>query len=374
MKDKEKTKEQLQNELAKLHKKIAELETKEKLAKSEEIYRLIVENTSDVITLQDFDLQAKFRYISPSIKDAAGYEPEELIGKSPFDFIHPDDKKKLLPILKKYVTAKLKKLFTGKESKITERIEFRLKEKGGNWCYVQSTAGIVKDQFIIISRDVTKIKKAKEALLQSQQEFANLFKSSPQALVYLDKNSNIININSRFTELFGYTLDEVKGRNLNDGMIHPPDKIEEGKKLSKDPSEGQSLSYETVMKKKDGTLFPVHISSASVIINKKKNGFISVYQDVTERKQSEKIQGVLYAISKAANSPISLNKLYKSIHQELGILIDTTNFYIALADYKKDEIYFPYFVDEKDDDFPILNFSWVVSRKTDTELYLIRLI
>ena len=361
MKGEEKTKEQLQNELAKLHKKIAELETKEKSAKSEEIYRLIAENTSDVITLQDFNLQTKFRYISPSIKDATGYDPEELVGKSPFDFIHPDDKKKLLPILKKYINARLKKLFTGEESKITERIEFRFKEKGGNWRYVQSTANIIGNQLLFVSRDITEIKKAEEALQQSQQEFASLFKNSPEILAHLDKNGNIININPRFTELFGYTLDEVRGRNINDGMIHPPNKIEEGKKLSKDLSEGQSLSYETVRKKKDGTLFPVHISSASVIINKKKNGFIAVYQDITERKQSEKIQEVLYSISKAANSPISLNKLYKSIHQELGTLIDTTNFYIALADYKKDEIHFPYFVDEKDDDFPILNFSEIDS-------------
>ncbi len=357
MKDKEKTKEQLQNELAKLHKKIAELKAKEKSAKSEEIYRLIAENSSDVITLQDFNLHTKFRYVSPSIKDSTGYEPEELIGKSPFEFIHPDDKKKLLPILKKYITAKLKKLFTGKESEITERIEFRFKEKDGNWHYVQSTGNIIGNQLLFISRDITELKKAEEALRQSQQEFASLFKNSPEALAYLDENGNIVNINPRFTELFGYTLDEVKGKNINGGMIHPPDRIEEGKKLSKDLSEGQSLSYETVRKKKDGTLFPVHISSASTIINKKKNGFISVYQDITERKQSEKIREVLYAISKAANSAISLDQLYPLIHQELDSIIDTTNFYIALVDEKEDKIFFPYHVDEKDDNFPIINFS-----------------
>ena len=357
MKGKEKTKEQLQNELAKLRKEIAELKVQEKSAKSEEIYRLIAENTSDVVTLQDFNLQTKFRYISPSIKDGTGYKPEELVGKSPFDFIHPDDKKKLLPILKKYITVKLKNLFTGKESKITGRIEFRFKDKKGNWHYVQSTANIIGNQLLFISRDITEIKKTEEALQQSQQKFANLFKSSPEALAYLDENGNIININPRFTKLFGYTLDEVKRRNINNGMIHPPNRIEEGKRLSKDFSEGQSLNYETIRKKKDGTLFPVHISSASVIINKKKNGFIAVYQDITKRKQNEKVQEVLYNISKAANSPISLNKLYKSIHQELGTLIDTTNFFIALADYQKDEIRFPYFVDEKDDDFPILNFT-----------------
>jgi len=71
----------------------------------------------------------------------------------------------------------------------------------------------------------------------------------------------------------------------------------------------------------------------------------------------KKVQQVLYNISKAANSSISLDQLYPIIHQELGNIIDTTNFYIALLDEKKDNIFFPYHVDEEDDDFPISNFS-----------------
>ncbi|GAJ11225.1 unnamed protein product, partial [marine sediment metagenome] len=59
----------------------------------------------------------------------------------------------------------------------------------------------------------------------------------------------------------------------------------------------------------------------------------------------------------AANSPISLKQLYKTIHKELGAIIDTTNFYIALVDKKEDKVYFPYHQDEKDNDFPILGFS-----------------
>ncbi|GAH88525.1 unnamed protein product, partial [marine sediment metagenome] len=80
-------------------------------------------------------------------------------------------------------------------------------------------------------------------------------------------------------------------------------------------------------------------------------GTIALYRDITERKQNEQLNTVLYNISKAANSRISLDKFYSLIHRELGTIIDTTNFYIGLVDEKKDEIFFPYHIDERDDNF-----------------------
>jgi len=116
-------------------------------------------------------------------------------------------------------------------------------------------------------------------------------------------------------------------------------------------------NYESIRKKKNGFLFPVSISGSPVVIEGKLKGRIVSYRDITQDKQNEKLQQVLYNISKAANSPISIDQLYPIIHKELGNIIDTTNFFIALIDYQKDEIYFPYFVDEKDEDFTVINFS-----------------
>ena len=340
----------------------------------------------------------------------------------------------------------------------------------------------LRQQITELKESEIKRKKTEEDLKRSQQEFASLFDGSPAALVFTDEKSNIINVNRRFTELFGYTLDEVKGRNSNEGFIHPSNKKEEGMNLDKIAASKGYYNYESVRKKKDGTLFPVLISGSAIRIDGKIKGMLGIYfditerkkireelqeskekyrlllenqtdlvvkvdtegrflfvspsycetfgkaeeellgnkfmplvhkddreatakamenlynppytcyveqraktkdgwrwlawadksvldkdgkvveivgvgRDITERKQNEKLQEVLYNISKAANSPITLGQLYKTIHQELGNIIDTTNFYIALADYQKDEVYFPYFVDEKDDDAPIINFT-----------------
>jgi len=134
--------------------------------------------------------------------------------------------------------------------------------------------------------DISKRKKTEEALYKSQQEFASVFNSSPEALIYLYKKGTILDANTHFCKLFGYSLKEIKGRNIDDGMIHPSDKIEEGKKLSIKGLEGY-LNYEIIRKKKDGTLFPVSISTTPLVIDGQAKGVIGIYIDITERKQLE---------------------------------------------------------------------------------------
>lgn len=366
MKDSEKAKKQLTNELFDLRKKIAELEdvkanqkqTEKKLAKSEELYRLIAESTSDVISLTTFNLHPVYTYISSSVKASTGYEPEELLGKSPFEFIHPDDKKKLFPVLKNYVNAKIKKLLTGKELPTTKRIEFRFKDKEGNWRYLQSVVNIAGNKLLFITRDITEYKKAEEKMKQSEKKYRTLFDNMPGAYYRTDKEGNFLIINPEGAKLFGYnSLEDILGKNIAQHFYFTP---EERKKYLQEleKNKGNLKDFELTLKKKDGN--PLIISDTShYYYNEEGNiaGVEGIFMDITERKQDEKLQQVLYNISKAANSPISLDQLYPIIHKELGNIIDTTNFYIALVDKKEDKIYFPYHQDEKDENFPIFNFS-----------------
>ena len=129
-----------------------------------------------------------------------------------------------------------------------------------------------------------KYKKTEEDLKKSQQKFASLFKNSPEALVYTDEKGNIFDINPNFTTLFGYCLKEIKGRNIDDGMITSSDKMEEAKKLT-DRVLKEDFYFETVRKKKNGTLFPVAISGSQIVIGGRFTGFIASYRDITERQK-----------------------------------------------------------------------------------------
>lgn len=154
---------------------------------------------------------------------------------------------------------------------------------------VEERTGELSDINQNLKKEITKRKQIEETLRKSQQEFASIFKFNPDAVIYHEEEGTILNINPRFTELFGYTLEEIKGRNINEGIIFPKDKTkEESKKISKTALKKGLVKIETIRKKKDGTLFPVIISASPIIIKGKPKGIIASYTDITKEKLAER--------------------------------------------------------------------------------------
>ena len=251
------------------------------LRESEEEYRTLFENMQDVYFRAD--KEGNILMINPAGVKIFGYDSkEEIIGKNmAYDFyLNPEERKK-----------NLKKVEEG--GGFIKGMEVTLKKKDRTPIIVTTTSHFIydKDGKVVgiegLLVDITKRKKAEEALHKSQQEFAGLFRNNPEALVYVDEKGTILNINPRFTELFGYTLEEIKGRNIDDGMIHLPDKMEEAKGITEKALKG-NFYCETIRKKKDSTLFPVSLSISNITINGKLKGAIATYFDITERKKLEK--------------------------------------------------------------------------------------
>ncbi len=342
-KEKNITKEQLTSKLVKLSRRIAELEksavecqqVEESLRNSEEKFRILVEMATDAIFLET--VEGRILECNTSGAKMFGYPKKEIIGLTITDLV-PEEFAKILP-----------KVITEEETTHGIFVPRINKKKDGTLFPTEIATKLVnireKPRLIVYIRDITKRKKAEKKLKKARKLFASLFASSPEAALYQDENGNIVNINSHFTKIFGYTLKEIRGRNIDEGMIYPEDKIEEGKRFTQKVLDG-FFEHETIRKKKNGTLFPVIISASPVMIDKKPQGTIVLYKDISERKHSERLNTVLYNISKAANSNISLDQLYPLIHKELGTIIDTTNFHIALLDEKENKICFKYFFDE----------------------------
>lgn len=129
---------------------------------SETKYRLIAENTSDLIMVMD--KEHSLTYFSPSHEMVLGYQTSELEEVKICKFIHPDD----VELFKNTID----KMFVSKELK---SIEFRLNHKHGHWMEFESRCVPAKgengeiEHIVIISRDISERKKAEEILLQSEK-------------------------------------------------------------------------------------------------------------------------------------------------------------------------------------------------------------
>jgi len=196
------------------------------------------------------------------------------------------------------------------------------------------------------------LKKNVQALQRSRQEFIGLFKNSPEALAYTDMDGIVLEVNKRFEELFGYKIDEMRGKHI--------EKILTNWRTQILGSDRVLTNLELIAKKKNNKLIHVSVSVTLNQVNEQTIGKIFLLSDITNRKANEAVNNVLYNISQAANSDISLKQLYSTIRAELSIIIDTTNFYIALFDEEKNKLYFSYYADEigeRDKDFLISKYS-----------------
>jgi len=135
-------------------------------------------------------------------------------------------------------------------------------------------------------RDVTKRKETEEELKRQKTYFQALFEDAPEAIVSTDSRHRVLDANSSFTEMFGYTVDEIRNKNIDDFVL-PEGRQEEGRRFTRMVVSGQSFAAETTRKRKDGSLIPVSVLGAPIFIDDEQIGVFGIYRDITERKEAE---------------------------------------------------------------------------------------
>jgi diguanylate cyclase (GGDEF)-like protein/PAS domain S-box-containing protein len=162
--------------------------------------------------------------------------------------------------------------------------------------FFNSLEGIIQNSKLTeVFGTLIEISKGKTPLKNIEKQadfFKNLFQSNPEAVVYLDKYSRVIDINPRFTELFGYSIEEIKGKDINNVVV-PEDLVNEGKNFDRLALKKGYSNIETIRKKKDGATFPVLVSGSPVTIKGGKIGVIGMYVDISQQKKIESEMKIL---------------------------------------------------------------------------------
>jgi PAS domain S-box-containing protein len=165
----------------------------------------VVQNTSDVFTV--VDAEGTVRYISPSIEEVLGYQPQERVGRSCFDLLHPDD----LPRAKSTFVEALQR------PGHTLALGVRIRHRDDYWRQVEVTGTNLLDDetirgIVINWRDVTDHKRAEEALRESEQRFGSAFRDAAIGMALVGTDGRFRQVNRSLCEILGYSEEELLGK------------------------------------------------------------------------------------------------------------------------------------------------------------------
>ena len=282
--------EQTRAYAAHLEQQIAERRRAEEvLHKSEDRFRALAESTSD--WLWEIDQYGVYTYASPKVKDFLGYEPDEIIGKSPFDFMPDDESQRLHRIFNKIV--KSRKPFTALENINLHKDGHRI---------ILETSGVpifAKDGEFAgyrgIDRDITARKQAEVALQNSEERQKNVLRWEKQfsetlleclpGLFYLYEldaqspaDSRLIRFNTKHSLLTGYTPEELYAMKIKDWF--EPDVLKECVRAISIVSEKGEAQVQLKLRMKDGSHAPYTFTGRLLNISEK-TYFLGVGLDVS---------------------------------------------------------------------------------------------
>ncbi len=292
MKDQDKTKKRLINELSELRKRNAELETheterkriEEKLREREEQYRSFVEKFGGIAFRGDANF--KIEFFHGAVNEITGYVEDDFVEDKVkwTDMIHKDDLPWTLDDVKRVIFEKLSS---------SER-EYRIisKDKKVKWVVERvntifdSSGQIMGSQGTIY--DITERKQAEKALKESEKLFSDFFNQGNIGAVISSLKKGFIRTNQKFLDLLGYTEKELKKKTWAE-MTHPED-LAADVKLHNKLLAGKINNYELDKRffRKDGSTLYSHIT---VTCNRNSDGspkhMLATLQDTTEKKKAE---------------------------------------------------------------------------------------
>lgn len=313
---------QLQQTVQDLVQRINELRlTENALRQSEEKYRDFVEGTDDLIT--QVDTNGNFIYVNHTAERIFGLSQEALIGRSAFDFIHPDDLERTRAAFQKWI----------QDHTTAATFENRQVHLDGEVFTMLWTINVYFDVYgsvaylNSIARDISTRKQVEEQLqLQS-----TALEAAANGIVITDHRGHAIWVNPAFTRLTGYTLAETKGKNMNILNSGRQSKAFY-KELWRTIRGGQVWHGELINRRQDGTLYNEEMTITPVWNEGGQiSHYVAIKQDVTERKLVEKElrdrATSLELIAQVGRRTTAILALDELLHQAVHLISDTFDYY-----------------------------------------------
>jgi PAS domain S-box-containing protein len=196
-----------------------------------------------------------------------------------------------------------------------------------------------------VSRDVTQLKEVEKQLIESEEQYRDLFESATDIIQSLDMKGNIVYVNNAWKNALGYTDNEIEKKNIFD-VIHPDCTDwcnKQFKKITKS-KEGttSNVSYDFITK--EGKKLTVEGNVSLKYKNGKAYATRAILRDVTEGVWDKLLHDIYNNVAKIITEKEDPEEIYEGIREELGKVMYSEIFGISYV-VDKETISFPYYYD-----------------------------
>ncbi len=334
----------------------------EELNKSNKLKLLSTATEQSANSIVITDTEGNIEYVNPYFTEITGYTLEEAIGKNPRILKSGTQDEEFYKEL--WDTISNGNVWSGTFNNIT---------KDGISFWERAKISPVTNKhnkitnYIAIKENITKEYILLKALEESEHKFKNLISKAPISIViinidgvleYINTNLfNVLNINISNNSGIPYSYNIFKDEQLfSTGTIEALQKVFDGKTIEF-PIINYDFEFLKTKYQIETNLKKIYLKATGFPINDE-NGVVKqavlMIENLNEKKIQELTRSVIFNIMKTASKSNSLTKLTEKIRLEMGRLLDTTNFFIALYNKERNILYSPYFTDEKDkfNEFP----------------------
>jgi PAS domain S-box-containing protein len=194
--------------------KLAQQKSRELLEQSESFFKSLISDSLDGIVV--LNREARITYAAESITNVLGFTPSEVIGRSCFEFMHPEDISIAMDAFNKRVS-----------NVSTPDLEVRLRSKQDQWLWMLVRANDLNHHssingLVVYFTNITQRKHTENILNESEKRFRHLADSLPVMIWVTDEKHNPIYVSKCWTDLTGISLEKINNACWKN-IIHPED-------------------------------------------------------------------------------------------------------------------------------------------------------
>jgi PAS domain S-box-containing protein len=262
-------------------------EAERALKDSEERFRALIQNASDIIVVLDADYT--ILYESPAVERVLGFRPEERIGSNALEIVHPEDvgwlRDKLASVLK--------------HPQERASMWYRIRDKEGSWRHFEAIAtNLLHDPavggIVLNLRDITQRRQAEQALRASEMKYRTLVEQMP-AITYIEavdrgeRQTDLLYVSPQIAAVFGYSSEEwLADPQLFEKLLHPDDRERVLAEDARTDETGEPFSVEYRQLTRDGRV--IWVLDEAVLVKDENDQPLfwqGVMRDVTDQKRTE---------------------------------------------------------------------------------------